>query len=230
MQKQQIKDYLHQKSDSRYAAFSSSLIPGEQHILGVRIPELRHLACLLAKDDFRAYLSEADDDTFEEVLLQGLVIGKARMTFEEQMALMASYVPKISNWSLCDSACAGFTFVRKHREDVWRFLTPYWQSRKEFYQRFAVVMLMDHFVTDDFIDRLLELWPAIKPVGYYASMAVAWAVSVCFVKYPNQTETLLEKGILDKDTHNRSIQKILDSKRVNRDVKTRLKLLKKKTD
>lgn len=227
MQKQQIKDYLRQKSESRYAAFASSLVPGEQRILGVRIPELRQLACRLARGDFRAYLSEADNDTFEEILLQGLVIGKARMAFEEQVALMSSYIPKISNWSLCDSACAGFTFVRGHREYIWNFLIPYWRSSKEYYQRFAVVMLMDHFVTDDFIDRLLELWPAIKPAGYYASMAIAWAVSVCYVKYPSRTEPLLEKGILDKDTHNRSIQKILESKRVELDVKTRLKSLKK---
>ena len=226
MQKQQIKDYLYLKAEPKYAAFASSLIPKEQRLIGVRLPELRKLAGELAKGDFRAYLSEADDETFEEILLQGMVIGKANMPFEEQMNLMTCYVSKISNWSLCDSACAGFKFVRKQRAYVWEFLRPYWESRNEFEQRFAVVMLMDHFRTDEFIDRLISLWPEINPAGYYASMAVAWAVSVCFVKYPDLTLPLLENKLLDTETHLRTIQKILDSKRVDENVKTHLRALK----
>ena len=154
------------------------------------------------------------DDTFEEVMLQGYVTGAARMPFEEQMDRMTAYVRKINDWALCDSPCSGFKFVRKHREEVWAFLQPYLYSGEVFSQRFAVVMLLAHFVTDDFIDRVLEACAAVRPSGYYASMAVAWAVSVCFAKYPEKTRPLLAGGRLDDETQNKAIQKIVDSFRV----------------
>jgi len=142
------------------------------------------------------------------------VTGAARMPFEEQMERMTAYVRKINDWALCDSPCSGFKFVRKHREEVWAFLQPYLYSGEVFSQRFAVVMLLAHFVTDDFIDRVLEACAAVRPNGYYASMAVAWAVSVCFAKYPEKTRPLLAEGRLDDETQNKAIQKIVDSFRV----------------
>ena len=191
-----------------------SLMPGARPVVGVRLPVLRALAKEIAKGDWRTYLEEAVDDTFEEVMLQGYVTGAARMPFEEQMDRMTAYVRKINDWALCDSPCSGFKFVRKHREEVWAFLQPYLYSGEVFSQRFAVVMLLAHFVTDDFIDRVLEACAAVRPSGYYASMAVAWAVSVCFAKYPEKTRPLLAGGRLDDETQNKAIQKIVDSFRV----------------
>lgn len=160
-------------------------------MVGVRLPVLRALAKEIAKGDWRTYLEEAVDDTFEEVMLQGYVTGAARMPFEEQMERMAAYVCKINDWALCDSPCSGFKFVRKHREEVWAFLQPYLYSGEVFSQRFAVVMLLAHFVTDDFIDRVLEACAAVRPSGYYASMAVAWAVSVCFAKMSGEDASVV---------------------------------------
>ena len=211
---QEIKDFLAAHADARYAAFVTSLMPGARPVVGVRLPVLRALANEIAKGDWRTYLEEAVDDTFEEVMLQGYVTGAARMPFEEQMERMAAYVCKINDWALCDSPCSGFKFVRKHREEVWAFLQPYLYSGEVFSQRFAVVMLLAHFVTDDFIDRVLEACAAVRPSGYYASMAVAWAVSVCFAKYPEKTRPLLAGGRLDDETQNKAIQKIVDSFRV----------------
>ena len=193
---QEIKDFLAAHADARYAAFVTSLMPGARPVVGVRLPVLRALAKEIAKGDWRTYLEEAVDDTFEEVMLQGYVTGAARMPFEEQIDRMTAYVRKINDWALCDSPCSGFKFVRKHREEVWAFLQPYLYSGEVFSQRFAVVMLLAHFVTDDFIDRVLEACAAVRPSGYYASMAVAWAVSVCFAKYPEKNiEALLRTHI-----------------------------------
>lgn len=190
-------------------------------MLGVRIPVLRALAKEIAKGDWRAYLAEASDETFEETMLQGLVTGAARMAFEEQLERMAAYARKITDWSLCDSPCTGFKFVRKRREEAWLFLQPYLQSGEEFAQRFAVVMLLAHFVTDDFIGRVLEACARLRPAGYYAMMGVAWAVSVCYVKYPDETAGLLMGGRLDDETQNMAVRKISDSFRVSEESKRR---------
>ncbi len=214
MTRQEIKDFLAAHADARYASFSASLSSAAHRRAGVRLPVLRALAREIARGDWRAYLAEAADDTFEEVMLQGYVTGEARMPSEEQLRRVAAYVRKIDDWALCDSPCAGFKFVRKCREEAWEFLQPYLYGGGEFPQRFAVVMLLSHFVTDDFADRVLEACAAVRPEGYYASMAVAWAVSECFARYPEKTRPLLAGGRLDDETRNKAVRKIADSFRV----------------
>lgn len=229
MSPQEIKDYLYAHADAGYATFSSALIPGERLVMiGVRLPVLRDLARKISKEDWRTYLENASDETFEEIMLQGYVIGLAKMPFEEQMKWMATYAGKITNWSLCDSPCAGFKFVRKHQEKVWAFLQPYLQSQDEFGQRFGIIMLMDHFITDGYIVRLIEVFSSMQPAGYYASMAVSWAVSACYVRYPELVTDLLASHKLDKDTQNRAIQKIVDSLRVTAEDKNKVRAFKVK--
>lgn len=211
---QEIKDFLAAHARCRYAAFVTSLMPGARPVVGVRLPCCGHWPKEIVKGDWRTYLEEAVDDTFEEVMLQGYVAGAARMPFEEQMDRMTAYVRKINDWALCDSPCSGFKFVRKHREEVWAFLQPYLYSGEVFSQRFAVVMLLAHFVTDDFIDRVLEACAAVRPSGYYASMAVAWA---CLFALPNIRRRRVRcwpEGGWDDETQNKAIQKIVDSFRV----------------
>lgn len=227
MNYQEITNYLYAHADAHYAAFSASLIPGEHvPMIGVRLPLLRDLARRLAKEDWSAYLDEAKDDTFEEIMLQGFVTGLAKMPFDEQMRRMALYAEKITNWSLCDSPCAGFKFVRKHQEEVWNFLQPYLYCQDEFRQRFGIIMLMDHFINERFIFRLVDVLGTVRPAGYYASMALAWAVSACYVHYPELIMDLLRSRKLDKDCQNRAIQKIVDSLRVTADDKNKVRTLK----
>ena len=227
MTNEEIKAFLDAHAEPRYAAFSASLVPGERRMRGVRLPVLRELARGIARGDWRAYLSEAADDTFEEIMLQGFVTGLARMPFEEQMERMAAYVRKVDNWSLCDSPATGFRFVRKHREEAWRLLQPYLRAGGEFDQRFGWVMSLAHFVTDDFVDRVLEACRSVRPSGFYARMGKAWAVSVCFAKYPARTRPLLSGGWLDDGTQNRAIQKIVDSFRVAGEDKAYVRTLRR---
>lgn len=220
-----VRDYLLQSADKRYAAFALSLIPQlSRTLLGVRIPELRKLARKLAKANWREWMDHASDETFEEVLLQGLVLGAARMPYSEAVARMEVYAKKIDNWSLCDSACNSFRFVREFPEESWAVLQPYCFSGDEFMQRFGTVMLLCHFVNEAFIDRVLSTLADIHPAGYYDRMAMAWAVSVCFVKFPIQTEELLRSEQLDDETHRKSVQKICESRCVSREDKKRCRL------
>lgn len=227
MDSQEIKAYLYAHADKRYAVFTSALMPNERLVMiGVRLPVLKDLAKQLSKENWRAYLDSASDETFEEIMLQGFVVGMAKMPFEEQLQRVACYAEKITNWSLCDSPCAGFKFVRKHQDEVWPFLQPYLQSQNEFKQRFGIIMLMDHFITDRYIVRLIDVLGSVRPVGYYASMAIAWAVSVCYVHYPELVTSLLKSQKLDKETQNRAIQKIIDSLRVTAEDKNEVRKLK----
>src|SRR5690606_20421928 len=89
--------------DADYQRFASSHIPNINTLLGVRLPELRKLAKQIAKDDWESYLKTANDDYFEEVMLQGMVIGYVKADIEKVLTYVAAFVPKINNWSVCDS-------------------------------------------------------------------------------------------------------------------------------
>ena len=100
-----IKAELVRLAEPEYAVFSRRLLPGTENVLGVRLPLLRRLARRIAKGDWAAYLDTAGDGSFEEVMLQGMVIGAICAPPQEVLARTAAFVPKIDNWSVCDSFC-----------------------------------------------------------------------------------------------------------------------------
>lgn len=223
-----IRKQLIDMVDEGYQEFLSSLIPNINNILGVRLPELRKLAKNIAKGDWRTYLKHAENKYFEETMLQGLVIGYVRTDIEEILPYIADSVPRIDNWSVCDSFCIGLKFTRNHREKMWEFLQPYLKSDEEYEIRFAVVMLLSYFVEEEYFDRVLPCLDRIDHEGYYVKMAVAWAISVCYVKYPELTMVYLKDNALDDDTYNKALQKIIESSRIDSETKKVMRSMKRR--
>lgn len=226
---QTIRDRIFDRAEEEYKKFQSSLIPGETRLLGVRMPYLRELAKEIARGNWREYLDNAQDEYYEEIMLQGLVIGYAKAAPEEILKYTAQFIPKITNWGVCDSFCTGLKLARKHPEMVWEFLQPYLRSEKEFEIRFAVIMMLAHFISDGYIDQVLFRLDLVHHEGYYVKMGVAWAVSVCFAKYPEKTMSYLKNCNLDNFTYNKSLQKILESYRVDQDSKEVIRSMKRKS-
>ncbi|CAH8711831.1 DNA alkylation repair protein [Paenibacillus thiaminolyticus] len=215
-------------ADEKYRQFSASLIPNINNVVGVRLPELRKLARNIAKGDWRAYLAQADSDYFEEVMLQGMVIGCAKADVEEILHHIAAFVPKIDNWSVCDSFCSGLKITSLHKERVWEFIQPYLESDREYNIRFGVVMLLNYYIDELHIHRVLERLDRITHEGYYVKMAVAWAVSICFVKLPDITMDYVRSNSLDDFTYNKALQKITESYRVAPETKALIRSMKRK--
>ena len=216
-------------ADEEYRKFASSLIPNVDNMLGVRLPELRRLAKSIARGDWRAFLAQSDNRYFEETMLQAMVIGYARADLEELLEAVAAFVPRIDNWSVCDSFCSGLKFAKDHKRRVWDFLQPYLASDREYEIRFGLVMLLDYFVDDEYLDRVLEWCGRIRHDGYYVKMAAAWAVSVCFVHDPERTLAWLERSELDEFTRNMALRKIIESRRVDAETKNRVRGMRRKS-
>lgn len=225
-----IKKQLRALAEPDYQKFSAALIPNIDNVLGVRLPELRKLAKTLVKRDWRRYLDEADSEFFEEVMLQGMVIGCIRADVEEILRRVAEFVPKIDNWSVCDSFCSGLKFTRDHKETVWEFLQPYLHAEREYEIRFGVVMLLNFFIEEAYIGRILVLLDQISHEGYYVKMAVSWALSICYVKLPEPTMAYLSSPSisLDNFTFNKALQKITESYRVDPAAKAIIRSMKRK--
>lgn len=223
-----IKEKLQQMADEEYRRFSSALIPDEEKMLGVRLPNLRRLAKSIAKDDWRSYLISAEDTCFEEIMLQGMVIGYAETDIEERIRLIEHFIPKIHNWSVCDSFCIGLKCARQYPKEMWDFIAKYFLSQKEFEIRFAIVTALDFFVDEQHIDEIFLLLSKAKLEEYYAQMAAAWALSVCFVSFPDKTMQFLSQGTLDEFTYQKTLSKIIESRQVSSETKQRIRQMRRK--
>ncbi|MSS64194.1 DNA alkylation repair protein [Velocimicrobium porci] len=223
----EIRVCLNQLSEQKYQRFSSKLLPGTENILGVRFPKLRSLAKTIAKDDWKTYLQVAQDDTFEEIMLQGMVIGSVKAELEELIPYMREFIDKIDNWSVCDSFCSSLKRTAKEKEQMWEFLQEYFHSEREYDLRFAVVMFLNYYVEKEYLQIGFGYFDKINREKYYVKMAVAWAISICYIKYQNETIVYLEHCKLDIDTYNKALQKIIESTRVAKEEKQKIRMMKR---
>ena len=229
MTNKEIRDELEKLSDKKYKEFHTGLCPNSNEILGVRVPVLRNFAKQIVKEEnIEKYLNNALDNSYEEILLQGMVLGLWKnITIEKFCEYLEKFIPKINSWAVCDISISGFKITKKNMRYMWQFLEKYLKSENEFELRFAIVMLLDYYITDEYIDKVLKILNNIKHEGYYVKMAVAWAVQVAFVKYPEKTMKLLENNNIDKWTYNKALQKIIESYRVNDEMKKIIRNMKK---
>lgn len=219
-----IKTRLLEEAEKDYKKFSASLIPNINNVLGVRLPILRKIAKEIYENtDWHEFLHCKNCEYMEETMLQGMVIGLIKKEPADILNYVRNFVPKIDNWAVCDSFCTGLKFVKNHKDLVWQFIQPYFNSSEEYEIRFAFVMLLAHFIDEEYIDKILELADNFQDERYYARMAVAWAISVCFVKFPEKTASYLEHSNLDNWTFNKSIQKIRESYRVDKEIKEQIR-------
>ena len=230
---EEIREKLYALSEEDYKEFNQKLLPGVENVIGIRIPALRKLAQEIAKTDYRAYLEEAEekiraDSIHEEIMLRGLVIGYGKMDLTERRKYLDGFVPEIGNWAVCDSCVTSYKFMRKDPDYWFDYLKKYQKSDEEFRLRFMIVAMMSHFVDESHIDEILRICSTVRNDGYYTKMGVAWALQVCYVKFPEKTKALLEDNQMDDFTHNKAIQKIRESYRVSREEKEELNQLKRK--
>lgn len=228
-----IREKLYELAETDYKEFNKKLLPGVENIIGIRLPAMRSLAKETAKGDFRSYLDEARekitlDSMHEEIMMQGLVIGYAKMDRGERKARLDEFVPKIQNWAVCDSCVTGYKFMEKEPEYWFDYLRGYQNSKEEFELRFMIVSMMAHFVDEEHIDEILKICENTRHEGYYTKMGAAWALQVCYVKFPEKTRALLKHNEMDYFTHNKAIQKIRESYRVSKEEKEELNRLKRK--
>lgn len=222
----EVREQILQEADEKYQKFSSALLPGVNNVVGVRLPVLRKISREIYKSDWQTYLKNNDCRFMEETMLKGMVIGLIKDEPEKILNYIENFVPENNNWSVCDSFCCGLKFIKKNKELVWNFVQKYLNSEKEFEIRFGVVVLLNYFIEENYIDRVLEKLEKVKTTDYYAQMAAAWAISICYIKFEAKTLDFLKKPSIDKAVFNKSIQKIIESNRISKETKIMLKAIK----
>ncbi|MDO4551005.1 MAG: DNA alkylation repair protein [Planctomycetia bacterium] len=224
---QKIHRQLYALAEPAYREFSSKILPGVPNILGVRLPHLQKLAKKIAQDDWRAFWIIAGNQTYEETLLQGLILRYVHPDPEEWFTYVADFVPRIHNWGICDSFCAGLKQIREFPHAGWHFLQPFFSHPQEFHVRFALVMLLNHYVTPSWIHHCLKKLHTFRHQEYYAQTGAAWAISICYIKFPDVTLPFLQENQLPVRVHNLSLRKICESRQISPETRQKIQNFKR---
>ena len=224
-----IDKYLNNYIDLKYKAFNMKLIKTKYNILGIKVPILKDIAKKLLKEyNYQDILNNLNDVDYEHVLLQGLIIAYTKLSYKDRLLHIDNYIHKIDNWAICDTFCSSLKFINKNKKEFLKYIEKYLNSDKEYYLRFGIVILLDYYINDDYIDYVLNKCLSIKSDYYYVKMAISWTLSVCLIKYFDKTIMFLNdnKNILDKWTYNKALQKGIESYRISDDNKIILRSMK----
>lgn len=221
-------NYLYSFQDLKYRDFHSKLILDGTSLIGIRTPILKNIAKEISKIDYLSFFQNNTHNTYEETILHGLVIGYLKIPFKEALSLLDDFIPYINNWAINDIVCANLKFFKKNLKEGFTYIKKLLKSNQEWCIRFGLVLLLDFYINDEYIDQILKICDEINFDSYYVKMANAWCLSICYIKYPDRTYSYLLNNHLDDFTFNKTISKICDSYRVGKEDKEKLKLIRKK--
>ena len=227
MENSEIKARLESAKDEKNAIFFQKISPTAKNVTGVRVPFIRKLAKEIVKDNGKDFLENYIIDTHEDFLLYGIVIAYIKAPLEEKFAMLEKYIPQIYDWSGCDIVISSFKFKENELIRVYDFIMKYRNSCHEYETRFMIVMLLNSFIREEYLDKIKDILETETFYKYYTQMAAAWLISVMFVKYREYTLNYLKHNSLDDFTHNKALQKIRESLRVSKSDKELIKTSKR---
>lgn len=216
-----IKKQLNELAEEKTKLFSQRIIPTVLPILGVKTPDLRKLAKIIVKEDYRLFLAECDQSSYELMLLEGIVIGIAPCSIQERFELLDKFLPKIENWAVHDGLVTSLKSAKKYPEEFLEYLSKYQNSKKEYEVRFVAVMLMCYFLNDDYIHRAFNMIEHLNIETFYAKMGVAWFLATAIVSYSSLVYSYLDQ-VTDEEVVRMTIRKVRDSYRVSAEDKEKI--------
>lgn len=226
MTSKELREKLLFLSDKKQSDFQNKLGINTMPDLGIKIPMVRNIAKEIFQEDYKNYLKNPNNLYLEEVFIEGMIIGYIK-DFNEILPYIDRFIPKITNWGICDVFCGGLKITKKHLKEMWDYLDKHLSSDNEFTLRFCLVMLLSYYLNEEYINEVLKITDKIKSDYYYVKMAQAWLISIAYIKYPEITLAYLKKSQLDNWTFNKGIQKIRESLRVDKTTKDILNKLKR---
>lgn len=228
MSEKTITDGLFALKDENYRRFHAKLIPDIpiDNIIGVRTPVLRKYAKEVAKlPEANIFLESLPHSYYEENNLHGALLSllypKDIIAFMEQLE---RFLPYVDNWATCDMLSP--KIFKKHLPYVYERVQKWLQSDAVYTIRFGIVTLLEFYLDNAFEPEMLQLVANVRSEEYYVNMAVAWYFSMALVKQYDATLPYIQNRVLEPWTHNKSIQKAIESRRIPQETKAYLRGLK----
>ena len=196
---------------------------------GICIPDLRKFAQKIAKNGYKEFIKNNDFSSFELKLFHAFLIGYIKDDICILLKYFHDFIPQVDDWCINDSLCQNFKVARKYPKEVWEFITSLKNTSKEFESRIVSVLLLSHYLNDEYIDKVIQILDELNTDDYYSQMGVAWAIATIMGKYSDKCLNYLQSSEchLDKTTYNKSLQKIRESFKVSKEIKLLTTSLKK---
>ena len=219
-------DYLFKIRDIKYRDFHCGLGVGD-NVIEVSTPILKKIAKDIGKGNYREFLQLLGEDYYEEITLYGFIICNIK-DINESISCLNSYKQRINNWASCDLFCSGYKIVNKNKDCFWKYINDNISSDNLWIRRMFFVLILSYYVEEEYLEDIFRLCDNYNTNDYYVQMAVAWLISICYIKYSVITLVYIKNNKLDNFTHNKAIQKIRDSYRVSSEDKEYLNGLKRR--
>ncbi|MCQ2770995.1 MAG: DNA alkylation repair protein [Clostridia bacterium] len=222
-----IIDKLYEHQDVQYGDFQAKLTPGiaRDSFIGVRVPEIRKIAKeVQILDGVDDYLTTLPHKYYEENILESAIICNIK-DYDKCICILDAFLPYVDNWAVCDTMTP--KVFNKNKDIVYDKIVEWASSEKTYTIRFGIEMLMCFFLGKDFNKEHISLLLNVKSDDYYVKMMNAWYLATALAKNWDDVIPFIENGDFEKWTHNKAIQKSIESYRITDEQKAYLRTLRK---
>lgn len=222
-----IQKRLFELQDLSYKEFNSKLMPtvNPETVIGVRTPLLRKLAKEIKGSEAEAFLQKLPHDYFEENQLHAFLIEQTK-EYEDCIRELERFLPYVDNWSTCD--CMSPKVLKKHLPELLEQVKVWIASGHTYTVRYGIGMLMRYYLDEEFSLEYPDLVASVRSDEYYIKMMAAWYFATALAKQYDAILPYITKMRLDVWTHNKTIQKAVESYRITPEQKVYLKTLKRR--
>ena len=222
----QIREELFALQDEKYRDFTKNLTPGLEadSFIGVRTPALKKLAKEYAKaEGIEEFLGDLPHKYFEENQLHAFLISEIK-DYETCIREINRFLPYVNNWATCDQMSP--KVFAKHKKELLGEVKVWIKSKETYTVRYAIGTLMRHYLDEDYDEKYPKMVAAVKSDEYYINMMIAWYFATALAKQYESILPYIENQKLSKWTHNKTIQKAIESYRITPEQKEYLRSLK----
>ncbi|MBQ8300809.1 MAG: DNA alkylation repair protein [Clostridia bacterium] len=210
-------NHLKSLADEKYKKFNDALVPGEEHSIGVRVPQLRSIAKEISKGNYTEFLACKKGQYREEIMLQGLVMALIKCDYPEMLSYMKEYADMITSWETCD--IVSFKGMKKYLPQLFSDIEYFIYNENPWVVRYGFGILLEFYLTDEYIDRVLKYVDSVNSDFYYIQMMQGWLVATAAAKCRDKTIKYLADNNLNAMTQNMAIRKMRESLRISKEDK-----------
>ena len=225
---QDLVNYLNTLKDEKYLEFQKKVVVYDD-VIGVRTDALKNIAKEISKNDYKEFIINNNSKTYELVLIEGLIYGYLKIPFNDLKIYLDNYLKKISSWAQVDSIVYNLKIFKKEDKNGFIYAKKLIHNKNNFTKRFGIILLLNYYLNDEYIDKVLEVISKLKSDDYYVKMATSWLMSMSYIKYKEKTLVYLV-NIKDDFIYNKALSKIVESRRIDDKEKEFIKSLKRKID
>ena len=225
---QDFLNYLISKQDLKYKKFHQKIIKSD-NLIGIRTAELKKIAKEISNGDYESFIKINNKIIYETTMIEGFLYGYLKININDLFNYLDFFLNKLDNWAHVDVMVANLKIfqVRVNQEIGFKYAKKLIKNKNSWYKRTGIIILLNYYLHDIYVDKILEIISKIKTNDYYVKLAISWLISVCYIKYKEKTLIYLV-NIQDNFIYKTTLNKIIESELISKKEKDFIKSLKRK--